>query len=60
MKGTKRIQVTFTADQWKLIESLRGVFGSNDAEIVRGIVLAWLAEKSLTADVAKGRLGTER
>lgn len=52
----KRVQVAFTHDQWKLIEKFRGEFGDGDADIVRNIVLAWLAEKSFISTVAKGKL----
>ena len=50
---SKRVQVTFTEEQWKLIERFRGVMGTEDAEIVRNIVLAWLAEKSLISTLVK-------
>ena len=50
----KRVQVSFTERQWSLIELFRGIMGNDDAEIVRNIVLAWLAEKSvITASVKK-------
>ncbi|MBC7129031.1 MAG: CopG family transcriptional regulator [Thermoplasmatales archaeon] len=49
----KRVQVTFNQSQWNLIEKLRGEFGEKDADIVRNIVLAWLAEKSFISSVAK-------
>jgi len=49
----KRVQVTFTEEQWELIERFRGMMGKEDAEIVRNIVLAWLAEKSLVSSAAK-------
>jgi hypothetical protein len=52
----KRVQVTFTEEQWSLIERFRGVMGSDDAEIIRNIVLAWLSEKSIVASIAKMRL----
>ena len=48
-KENKRVQVTFTTEQWSLIEKFRGVLGNDDAEIVRNIVLSWLAEKSIVA-----------
>jgi len=50
---SKRVQVTFTEEQWRLIERFRGVMGTEDAEIVRNIVLAWLAEKSLISTLVK-------
>jgi len=52
-KKVKRVQVTFTEEQWRLIERFKGMMGSEDAEVVRNIVLAWLAEKSLMSTVAK-------
>ena len=51
--GVKRVQVTFTAEQWGILERFRGVMGNGDAEIVRNIVLAWLAEKSVVSENAK-------
>jgi hypothetical protein len=55
MSKTKKIQVSFTDKQWKLIDKLRGEMGDGDADIVRTIVLAWLAEKSFISDTVKGR-----
>jgi len=46
MPKMKRVQVSFTLDQWKLIEKLKGVMGSTDSDVVRNIVIAWLSEKS--------------
>ncbi len=56
MVKSKRVQVSFTEKQWKMIEILRGEMGDNDADIVRNIVLAWLAEKSFVTDTTKRRL----
>ncbi len=55
----KRVQVTFTEEQWSLIERFRGIMGNEDAEIVRNIVLAWLAEKSVVAESVKRTLDAE-
>jgi len=55
----KRVQVTFTEKQWSLIERFRGIMGSDDAEIVRNIVLSWLAEKSVVSENIKRSLSTE-
>jgi len=49
----KRIQVTFTEEQWRLLEGFKGLLGNEDAEIVRNIVLAWLAEKSMISTFLK-------
>jgi len=47
------VQVSFTDDQWRLIEKFKGIMGNDDAEVVRNIVLAWLAEKSVVAETVK-------
>lgn len=57
MNDKKRVQVVFTAGQWDLISNLRGEFGEGDADIIRNIVLAWLAEKSLISTTVKHRMG---
>ena len=54
-KPVKRVQVSFTEKQWKLIEHFRDTMGNADADIVRNIILAWLAEKSvIVSDVKSG------
>lgn len=50
---SKRVQVSFTEEQWKLIERFKGIMGNDDAEVVRNIVLAWLAEKSVITETIK-------
>ncbi len=45
--------MTFTERQWEVIEKFRGVMGTDDAEIVRDIVLSWLAEKSVVSSAVK-------
>lgn len=52
----KRIQVTFTKEQWELIEKLRGEMGVTDSEIVRNIVMGWLMEKSFISSALKSKL----
>ena len=42
----KKVQVTFTNEQWEIIRNLQGRFGSTNAEIIRNIVIAFLSEKS--------------
>jgi len=56
-RRVKRVQVTFTAEQWRLVERFKGVMGSDDAEVVRNIVLAWLAEKSVVTSEVKETSG---
>ncbi len=52
----KRIQVTFTNEQWNLIEKLKGEMGITDSEIVRNIVMGWLMEKSFISTTLKSKL----
>lgn len=52
----KRVQVAFTKSQWDLVENFRGEFGEGDADIVRNMVLAWLAEKSFISTMAKNKI----
>lgn len=51
--SVKRVQVSFTEEQWGLIDDFRGIMGEADADVVRNIVLAWLAEKSVIASRVK-------
>jgi len=51
--GVKRVQVTFTKGQWELLERFKATMGETDADVVRNIVLAWLAEKSVIASEVK-------
>jgi len=41
--------------QMELLDHLRGELGESDADVVRSIVLAWLAEKSFISTVVKTR-----
>jgi len=43
---SKKIQVTFSNGQWKLISKLKGTIGDTDSEIVKNIVISYLSEKS--------------
>lgn len=51
----KRIHLTFTEEQWNIIEKFRGVLGHSDAELVRNMVLAWLSEKSMISTEIKNK-----
>jgi hypothetical protein len=55
-KKKKRVQIAFTQSQWELVEKFRGEFGDGDSDIVRNIVLAWLAEKSFISTAAKNKI----
>jgi len=58
--AVKRVQVSFTKGQWALIERFKEAMGDTDADIVRNIVLAWLAEKSIIVTDVKRKIETER
>jgi len=53
----RKVQVTFSNGQWKLVEKLRGTIGDTDSEVVRNIVVSYLSEKSYIKEEAlkKGR-----
>ena len=53
LAGKKRVQVTFTNEQWQILNKLKGELGNTDSEMVRNIVIAWLAEKSVISDILK-------
>ncbi|MFW2177512.1 MULTISPECIES: hypothetical protein [unclassified Moraxella] len=53
---SKKIQVSFSDAQIATLEYLKGEFGDTDAEVVRNIVLAWLAEKSFITTIAKNKI----
>ena len=56
---TIRVQVVFTKEQYQLIQKLKGEMGMSDSEVVRNIVIAWLAEKSFISTVLKNRIQKE-
>ncbi len=56
---SKKIQVSFSDSQGRLLDRLKSEFGDTDADVVRGIVIAWLAEKSLLSTIAKQRIVAE-
>lgn len=56
MSAVKRIQVSFTEKQYKMLKNFKGEFGDSDAEIIRNIVMAWLAEKSFISETIKKKM----
>lgn len=48
-KKPKRVLVTFTPEQWSILESLKGQIGRSDADVVRNIIVTWLIDKKLLA-----------
>lgn len=53
MSDKKRIQVSFTTEQWELIKNLKGTLGDSDSAVIRQIVISWLAEKSFISNRVK-------
>ncbi|MBM3234394.1 CopG family transcriptional regulator [Candidatus Pacearchaeota archaeon] len=44
-KEVVKVQVTFTKKQMEIMKEYQDIFGESDAEIVRAIVMNWLALK---------------
>ena len=44
-KEVVKVQVTFTKKQMGIIRSYEEIFGESDAEIVRAMVMMWLASE---------------
>jgi len=44
-KEVVKVQVTFTKKQMEVMKEYKDIFGESDAEIVRAIVMNWLASK---------------
>jgi len=55
----KKVQVSFSDKQGELLDLLKGEFGDTDSEVVRGIVVSWLAEKSFISTMVKNRINNE-
>jgi len=55
----RKVQVTFSDGQWKLVEKLRGAIGDTDSEIVRNIVISYLSEKSYIKEEALNKRRSE-
>jgi len=56
---SRKIQVSFSDKQLELLGKLKGEFGDSDADVVRSVVLAWLAEKSFISTAIKLRMSKE-
>ncbi len=52
----KRIQVSFTKEQYELLQKLKGELGNSDSEVVKNITIAWLIEKSLISTALKEKI----
>lgn len=52
---SKKIVVTLPDETYKLMKNLQGM-GNKDGEIVRNLVISWMAEKSMISTSAKERM----
>lgn len=59
MSAIKRIQVSFTERQYKMLKNFKGEFGDSDAEVIRNIVIAWLAEKNFISEIVKKKMNAD-
>lgn len=59
-RPVKRVQVSFTGGQWDIIKHFKETMGDADADVVRNIVLAWLAEKSIITSNVKNKIEAEK
>lgn len=57
---SRKIQVSFSDRQVELLSLFKGEFGDSESEIIRGIVLAWLSEKSFITTIVKNRIQSEQ
>jgi len=52
-----RVNLTFNSQQIALIDSLKGVLGDKQADVVKTIFLNYLSEKDITTEIIKKKLG---
>ena len=55
---SKKIVVTLPDETYKLMKKLEGM-GSKDGEIVRNLVISWMAEKSMISTAAKNKMNKQ-
>jgi len=46
-----KILVSFTSEQREILESLNGVMGHSNSEVIRTIVMSWLSEKGYLVEI---------
>jgi hypothetical protein len=54
-KNDGQVNVKFTKEQREILQTMIGVMGGTEAEVVRNVVIAWLAEKSIASELIKSR-----
>lgn len=56
---SKKIVVTLPDETYKLMKNLSGM-GEKDGEIVRNLVISWMAEKSMISTSAKEKMKNKK
>lgn len=59
-KNTNQIKIMLTDEQKEIVESLVGIMGGTEAEVLRTIFLAWLSDKSIISNVIKEKNYNDR
>ena len=54
-KTKNQVNVRLTDEQKQIVESLIGIMGGTDAEVIRSIFLSWLSDKSLISEFIKDK-----
>lgn len=52
-KNKNPVNVKFTDEQREILQTMIGVMGGSEAEVIRNVFLAWLSEKSITSELIK-------
>lgn len=55
---SKKIVVTLPDETYNLMKKLEGM-GNKDGEIVRNLVISWMAEKSMISTAAKNKMNKQ-
>jgi hypothetical protein len=56
---SKKIVVTLPDETYKIMKNLAGM-GNKDGEIVRNLVISWMAEKSMISTSAKAKMNKKK
>jgi hypothetical protein len=56
---SKKIVVTLPDETYKIMKNLEGM-GNKDGEIVRNLVISWMAEKSMISTSAKEKMKNKK
>ena len=51
-----RVSPSFTDEQLKILDSLKGEMGSNRSDVLKSIFIAWLSEKNIAPALIRKRM----